>query len=245
MPIALLRPRDTDALRAELRRVATERGVPVLFGGEVHGDTLLLSEFVGTRTGALRGLAVRSSRGPRRGHHGGRQAALGAPTTATRRPSPTTTTARCCPRASGRSWRCRWSSTAGPAGDALRRLPRRAPIGGRTADLDGGLRAPTRPTSCAVRDEVDRRLRLREAQLANFGDSVAEPSRSARCTPNCAASPPTRRPPMRPSFATWPDVLAGAGDRPDSATVDGRASSTCWPRSPWAAPMPKPPNVFR
>ena len=35
----------------------------MLFGGEVHGDTLLLSEFVGTRTQNLRGLAVRSRSG--------------------------------------------------------------------------------------------------------------------------------------------------------------------------------------
>ncbi len=43
-PRSLLRPRDADALRATLRAVATEGDVPVLFGGEVHGDTLLLSE---------------------------------------------------------------------------------------------------------------------------------------------------------------------------------------------------------
>ncbi|MET0704705.1 MAG: helix-turn-helix transcriptional regulator, partial [Mycobacterium sp.] len=60
---SLLRPRDTDALRAELRYVAAEGSVPVLFGGEVHGDTLLLTELLGTRTAMLRGLAVRSSSG--------------------------------------------------------------------------------------------------------------------------------------------------------------------------------------
>ncbi len=60
---ALLRPRDTDAVRAELRRVSAEARVPVLFGGEVQGDVLLLSEFVGTRTGMLRGLAVRPRSG--------------------------------------------------------------------------------------------------------------------------------------------------------------------------------------
>ena len=40
---SLLRPRDTDAVRAELRRVAVEGDVPVLFGGEVHDDALLLT----------------------------------------------------------------------------------------------------------------------------------------------------------------------------------------------------------
>lgn len=55
---ALLRPRDSDALRAELRGVAAPAGVPVLFGGSVSGDTLHLTEFVGTRTNLLAGLAI-------------------------------------------------------------------------------------------------------------------------------------------------------------------------------------------
>ena len=59
----MLRPRDADALRAELWHLAVDGGVPVLFGGEVHGNALLLSEFVGTRTSLLRGLVVRSNSG--------------------------------------------------------------------------------------------------------------------------------------------------------------------------------------
>jgi hypothetical protein len=59
----LLRPRDADALRAELRRVAEESGMPLTFGGEVHDDTLLLTEFFGARTGGMRGLAVLPSAG--------------------------------------------------------------------------------------------------------------------------------------------------------------------------------------
>ena len=59
----LLRPRDADALRAEMRHVVSVAGVPVMFGGEVHDDTLLLTEFLGTRTAGLRGLAVRPSAG--------------------------------------------------------------------------------------------------------------------------------------------------------------------------------------
>ncbi|WP_305094679.1 LuxR C-terminal-related transcriptional regulator [Prescottella sp. R16] len=60
---ALLRPRDRDALRAELRRVAATGIVPVLFGGEVQDNTLHLGEFVGTHTDGLRGLAVAESSG--------------------------------------------------------------------------------------------------------------------------------------------------------------------------------------
>ncbi|MGE2729831.1 helix-turn-helix transcriptional regulator [Mycolicibacterium vaccae] len=63
MESALLRPRDSDAVRAALRDVAALGEVPILFGGQVHDDALLLTEFVGTRTGNLRGLAVRPSSG--------------------------------------------------------------------------------------------------------------------------------------------------------------------------------------
>jgi DNA-binding CsgD family transcriptional regulator len=49
----LLRPRDADALRAELRRVAEESGMPLTFGGEVHDHTLLLTEFIGTRSSGM------------------------------------------------------------------------------------------------------------------------------------------------------------------------------------------------
>ncbi|QKT11107.1 MULTISPECIES: helix-turn-helix transcriptional regulator [unclassified Rhodococcus (in: high G+C Gram-positive bacteria)] len=55
---ALLRPRDRDALRTELRKVAATGIVPVVFGGEVYDGTLHLGEFVGTHTDGLRGLAV-------------------------------------------------------------------------------------------------------------------------------------------------------------------------------------------
>lgn len=60
---ALLRPRDRDALRTELRKVAAAGIVPVVFGGEVQDRTLHLGEFVGTVTDGLRGLAVRERSG--------------------------------------------------------------------------------------------------------------------------------------------------------------------------------------
>ncbi|MCL2536084.1 MAG: LuxR C-terminal-related transcriptional regulator [Nocardiaceae bacterium] len=60
---ALLRPRDRDVLRTELRKVAATGIVPVVFGGEVQERTLHLGEFVGNLTNGLRGLAVRESSG--------------------------------------------------------------------------------------------------------------------------------------------------------------------------------------
>lgn len=55
---ALLRPRDGDALRGELRRTAAHAQLPVVFAGEVHGGSLQLSEFFGNRTNSLVGVVV-------------------------------------------------------------------------------------------------------------------------------------------------------------------------------------------
>lgn len=60
LPLAgsVLRPRDGDALRGELRSTAAQVGLPVMFGGTVTDDTLRLTEFVGTRTTHLAGLSI-------------------------------------------------------------------------------------------------------------------------------------------------------------------------------------------
>ena len=162
----LLRPRDADALRAELRRVA-ESGMPLTFGGEVHDDTLLLTEFFGTRTGGMRGLAVLPSAG------------LGGATVVARRPM------------SVADYRRASSITHDYDGPVLQEgiksilaVPvvvegrsravlygayrAAAPIGDRTADL---MIASARRLSreLHIRDEVDRRLRLRDAHLAGMG----------------------------------------------------------------------------
>ncbi|GES36552.1 transcriptional regulator, LuxR family [Rhodococcus aetherivorans] len=62
-PHAHLRPSDEDALRAELRQLQISTGMPVLFGGTVHGGDMLLSGFVGTRSGILRDLVISSECG--------------------------------------------------------------------------------------------------------------------------------------------------------------------------------------
>ncbi|MEU2006503.1 GAF domain-containing protein [Rhodococcus sp. NPDC019627] len=55
----LLRPRDDDTLRAELRVIAAGFATPaVIFGGPVSVGTLQISETLGTRTAGLRGLLV-------------------------------------------------------------------------------------------------------------------------------------------------------------------------------------------
>jgi len=163
----LLRPRDADALRAELRRVAEESSMPLTFGGEVHDDMLLLTEFFGTRTSGMRGLAVLPSAG------------LGGATVVARRPM------------SVADYRRASSITHDYDGPVLQEgiksilaVPvvvegrsravlygayrAAAQIGDRTADL---MIASARRLSreLSIRDEVDRRLRLRDAHLAGLG----------------------------------------------------------------------------
>ena len=165
MPASLLRPRDGDALRAELRHVATVADLPVTFGGEVHDDTLLLTEFLGTRTSLMRGLAVLPSSG------------LGGATVVARRPMSV---------ADYRKASTITHDYDGPVlGEGIRSIlavpvvvegraravlygayRAAAPIGDRTADLMIGA-ARRLSLELRVRDEVDRRLRLREAQPAS------------------------------------------------------------------------------
>ncbi|MET0474834.1 MAG: LuxR C-terminal-related transcriptional regulator [Mycobacterium sp.] len=168
----LLRPRDGDALRAELRHVASEGAVPVLFAGEVHGDTLLLSEFVGTRTAMLRGLAVRSNSGL-----GGASMVAGRPmSVADYRNSSHITHDYDTPVLSeGIKSVIAVPVVVNGAARAMLYGAYRAgaPIGDRTADL---MVASARRLSLElqVRDEVDRRLRLREAQPNRTGEIASE-----------------------------------------------------------------------
>lgn len=58
-----LRPRDTDAVRAELRTIRANLGVPLVFGGQVAEGMLLITELLGARTASLRGLQVPAGSG--------------------------------------------------------------------------------------------------------------------------------------------------------------------------------------
>lgn len=157
---ALLRPRDADVLRATMRDLRTRTTLPILFGGEVHDDTLLLTEFVGTRTRGLRGLTVLPNSG------------LGGATVVARRPMAVA------------DYRTAASIThdydAPVLGEGIRSIIAvpvvvdgstravlyggqrcSAPIGGRTAEAMV-CSARSLADELRVRDEVDRRMRLRE-----------------------------------------------------------------------------------
>ncbi|MBF6470848.1 MULTISPECIES: helix-turn-helix transcriptional regulator [Nocardia] len=171
---ALLRPRDSDALRAEIRWVAGAAGVPVAFGGEVHGDALLLSEFVGTLTNGLRGLAVVRTSGL-----GGRVMESGRPAAVSDYRRASSITHDYDGPVSGEGIR---SVLAVPVvvdqrSRAVLYAATRgiSPLGDRTADL--AVQAGRRlATEIAIRDEVDRRVRMLElvAPSAEAAPAITE-----------------------------------------------------------------------
>ncbi|MFQ6395194.1 response regulator transcription factor [Nocardia sp. KC 131] len=157
---SLLRPRDADALRAEIRWVANKAGVPVVFGGEVHNDALLLTEFVGTMTNGLRGLSVLRTSGL-----GGRVMDMRRPASVADYRNASSITHHYDGPVSGERIR---SVVAVPVvvDDHSRAVLYAAnrggsPLGDRTADLmvEAGRRLASEIT---IRDEVDRRIRLLE-----------------------------------------------------------------------------------
>lgn len=223
MPVrpTLLRPRDADAVRAELRQMAGETGLPLTFGGEVHGDTLLLSEFFGTRTGAMRGLAVRPSAG------------LGGATMVARRPISVADYRRASaithdydgPVLSEgiRSILAVPVVVDGQARAVLYGAYRQsAPIGDRTA---AAMVASARRLSeeLRVRDEVDRRMRMREAQLTSFADRPADTEQIREVHADLRRLA-TETPALAGQLRDLADRLAGAlhGETPTNAPLTAR-----------------------
>ncbi|MBO0680283.1 helix-turn-helix transcriptional regulator [Mycolicibacterium sp. S2-37] len=218
MSSSLLRPRDADALRAELRGVAAATGLPVTFGGEVHDGTLLLSEFFGTRTAAMRGLVVRPSAG------------LGGASLVAHRPL------------SVADYRRAVSITHdydGPVlGEGIRAVlavpvvvdgraravlygahRTAAPIGGRIAEAmvasAGRLSVELR-----VRDEVERRLRLREAERAGAGAAGVEQIREVHAELRLLATQSSDGHRLRDLADRLAQALSG--DPPDTTTLTPR-----------------------
>lgn len=218
----LLRPRDADAVRAELRQMAHATGLPLTFGGEVHDGTLLLTEFFGTRTAAMRGLAVRPSAG------------LGGATVVARRPISVPDYRRSSnithdydgPVLSEgiRSILAVPVVVEGKARAVLYGAYRTsAPIGDRTAAamVDSARRLSE---ELRIRDEVDRRMRMREAQLAQFGADVAsaEQIREVHADLRRMAARASR--PLATQLGELADRLARAlsGDAPAATPLTAR-----------------------
>jgi LuxR family transcriptional regulator, regulator of acetate metabolism len=215
----LLRPRDADALRAELRRVAEESGMPLTFCGQVHEDTLLLTEFFGARTNGMRGLAVLPSAG------------LGGATVVARRPM------------SVADYRRSATITHHYDGPVLQEgiksilaVPvvvdgrsravlygayrAAAPIGDRTADL---MIASARRLSreLSIRDEVDRRLRLRDAHLTS-GSAATEEIREVHAQLRRLAADPSSPPALQAQLRVLAERLARGRSGVANVTLSAR-----------------------
>lgn len=157
-------------MRAELRAVAAQVGVPVVFGGEVQSGTLQLSEFVGTWTTGLNGLVIP----PKSGLGGRVMDQLRPATVADYRNAPTITHHYDAPVLGERIR----SVLAVPV--VVDGQPRAVlyaadrgvdPIGGRTVDVVA--QACRRLASeIMIRDEVDRRMRMLTALTTTGADPV-------------------------------------------------------------------------
>lgn len=185
----LLRPRDGDALRAELRQVAATSGVPVVFGGEVSSNTLYLSEFHGTRTRGLDGLAI----APRSGL-GGRVMEQRRPAAVSDYGSSLSITHHFDRPVLGEGLKSILAVPVVVAGAArlvmYAAVRERGPLGDRVTDLMTTA-ARRLGQEIAVRDEVDRRVRLlettrsmldsdasRTAELRSVHEELADLARS-------------------------------------------------------------------
>lgn len=62
-PTDATRPDDRELLRSALTRLKLQSGVPVLYGGLVEGNSLTITELLGTSTGSLRRLWVQPGEG--------------------------------------------------------------------------------------------------------------------------------------------------------------------------------------
>ncbi|WP_032377059.1 helix-turn-helix transcriptional regulator [Rhodococcoides fascians] len=185
----LLRPRDGDALRAELRQVAATSNVPVVFGGEVSSETLYLSEFQGTRTRGLDGLAI-----PPRSGLGGRVMEQRRPAAVSDYGSSMSITHHFDRPVLGEGLKSILAMPVVVAGVArivmYAAVRERGPLGDRVGDI---MTAAARRLGheIAVRDEVDRRVRLlattrsivdsdlsRAAELRSVHEELADLARS-------------------------------------------------------------------
>lgn len=167
----LLRPRDGDALRAELRAVMKSSGIPVVFGGEViGGSTLCLSELHGTRTRGLEGLVI-----PSRSGLGGRVMDQRQPVSVSDYSSSRSITHDFDRPVLGEGLHSILAVPVVVSGASravmYAAVRERGQIGDRVVDTM--IRASTRLSQeIAIRDEVDRRVRLLDSRPREV-DSVA------------------------------------------------------------------------
>lgn len=164
-PDGLLRPSDADAYRQALRLLRTRSGLPIAFGGRVEDGVLKLSEFFGVRTSGLRGLAVAPGAGL-----GGKVVSRARLAAVSDYGSARSITHDYDAPVLGEGLASVVAApvvVSGAVRGVLYGAVRTAtPLGDRTKDVFAGV-ARRLAAELAVRDEVDRRLRLQAAALSS------------------------------------------------------------------------------
>ena len=161
---ALMRPRDGDALRSQLRELRDATGLPVVFGGVADGEELVLTEHLGTRTDGLRNLRVRPSCGL-----GGRVFVEQRPVTLNDYATARSITHDYDAPVVGEGLHALVAVPVVVGGDTRAMVygavRERVRLGQRLVDVLGGA-ARNLARELGIRDEVDRRVRLLEAERA-------------------------------------------------------------------------------
>jgi DNA-binding CsgD family transcriptional regulator len=194
--------------------------MPLTFGGEVNEDTLLLTEFFGARTNGMRGLAVLPSAG------------LGGATMVARRPMSVADYSRSSTithhydgpvlQEGIRSILAVPVVVEGRSRAVLYGAYRAAaPIGDRTADL---MIASARRLSreLTIRDEVDRRLRLRDAHLAGAGGAATEEIREVHAQLRRLAAAPSSPPALQAQLRVLAERLVRGKTGSAAVTLSAR-----------------------
>lgn len=159
---ASMRPSDNDALRSGLRELRGATGLPVVFGGVADGENLVLTEQLGTRTDGLRNLRVLPSCGL-----GGRVFVEQKPVTVNDYASARSITHDYDVPVVGEGLRALVAAPVVVRGDTRAMVygavRERVRLGQRLVDVvSGAARGLARELD--VRDEVDRRVRLLQAE---------------------------------------------------------------------------------
>lgn len=229
--MSTLRPNDSDAVLAALRDLRTGTGLPVVFAGEVEGETAKLNRFIGVRTDSMQGLAVAKGRGL-----GGHVMASGRPATVRDYRECEAITRHYETAVEREGLRSIISVPVMVSGVARTILYGSARVASQLGDqvskafvsVAGEL-----ATEFHVRDEVDRRLRMSELAVAEQRHGLESSDREQLRVLHGelrAIAAELADPALRERLLAAGSALAGVGRAPDADAAPVTAPSVLSPR---------------
>ncbi|KAA0919078.1 LuxR C-terminal-related transcriptional regulator [Dietzia sp. ANT_WB102] len=229
MPI--LRPSDSDAVLGALRRARQESGLPIVFAGQVDGETAKLTRFIGVRTTSMQGLAVAKGRGL-----GGHVMASGRPATVRDYEDCSNITRDYADAVGQEGLRAIISvpvMVSGVARTVLYGSARVATQFGDHVARTFGSVASDLASEFHIRDEVDRRLRMADLAAAehSVGFEVADREQLRVLHGELRAiAAEMGDPALRERLLAAGSQLAGVGRAPDVGDLPASAKSVLSPR---------------